>query len=139
MSIFSMVNRLLTKMFFSFILCSMDTNKFLKFLGDRIRTLRKSRKISQEKLAELSGLHPSYISDIENGKVNASIYSYYTIAHALGMSLPELTNLPEGAIDREIETGIAELLGSIRNLNRKKRILFLSAAKGLISGIEKAK
>jgi transcriptional regulator with XRE-family HTH domain len=43
----------------------MDSEELLKLLGERIRTIRKARKISQERLAEISGLHPPYISDIE--------------------------------------------------------------------------
>jgi hypothetical protein len=30
------------------------------------------------------------------------------------------------------------MLGSLRSLQKKKQVIFLSAAKGLISGIEKA-
>ncbi|MFV1951069.1 MAG: helix-turn-helix domain-containing protein [Nitrospinota bacterium] len=44
-------------------------------LGEKIRAIRKAKKISQETLAELSGLHPTYISDIERGKVNASVHT----------------------------------------------------------------
>lgn len=117
----------------------MDTGKFLKVLGNKVRAIRKSKRISQEKLAELSGLHPTYISDIENGKVNASIYSYFVVANALGIPLSEIVNLSGDRVDSEIETGIAELLCSIRGLTRKKQLFVLSAAKGLIAGIEKAK
>lgn len=117
----------------------MDTNKFLKILGDKIRAIRKSKKISQEKLAELSGLHPTYISDIENGKVNASVYSYFMVANGLGIPFSELVNLPIGKFDRDIEKAIAELLSSVRNLSGKKQVIFLSAAKGLIEGIQKTK
>ena len=61
----------------------MNSNELLKILGGKIRTIRRSKDISQEKLAELAGLHPTYISNIEQGKVNAPIYSYHMIAEAL--------------------------------------------------------
>lgn len=38
-----------------------------KLLGKRIRELRKNRGIKQEQLAEMVGLEPTSISNIENG------------------------------------------------------------------------
>ncbi len=116
----------------------MDIDELLKILGERIRTIRKGRKISQERLAELSGLHPTYISDIERGKVNASIYTFYTITSALNISFSELVNFPLEKADKKIEAQIVEMLSSLRSLRKKKQAIFLSAAKGLISGIERA-
>ncbi len=37
------------------------------FIGQRIRNYRLQRGWSQEKLAELSGCHPTYIGQIERG------------------------------------------------------------------------
>lgn len=39
-----------------------------QILGQRIRHYRKQQKLSQEKLAELSDLHPTYIGQIERGE-----------------------------------------------------------------------
>jgi len=115
----------------------MDSKKFLKILGEKIRTIRKTKRISQERLAELSGLHPTYISDIERGKVNASIYSFYMVSNALGIPFSELVSFPSGRVDRKIEAQIAEVLTSLRGFDKKKQNIFLSATKGLISGIER--
>lgn len=115
----------------------MDSKKFLKTLGEKIRTIRKAKKISQEKLAELSGLHPTYISDIERGKVNASIYTFHMITQALDFPFSELVSFTSGKVDKQIETEITEMLTLLRCLEKKKQTIFLSAAKGLISGIEK--
>ena len=115
----------------------MELTEFLEILGEKIRAVRKTKKISQERLAELSGLHPTYISDIERGKVNASIYSFYVIANALDIQFSELVNIPSGKIDTKIESELATLLSFIRISSKKKQIVFLSATKGLISGIEK--
>ena len=43
----------------------MDT---LKKFGERVRELRTKKGLSQEELAELSGLHRTYISSLELGK-----------------------------------------------------------------------
>ena len=38
--------------------------------GKAVRTIRQDKKISQEELGDLCGLHRTYISDIELGKRN---------------------------------------------------------------------
>ena len=114
----------------------MNSKEFLEIVGARIRTYRKTKKISQERLAELSGLHPTYISDIERGKVNASIYTLYMVAKALDIQISDLVSISAGKIDKKIETEITALLSLTRNLDKKKQIVFLSAARGLINGIE---
>jgi len=62
----------------------------LKAIGGKIRVIRKSKELSQEKLAELSSLHPTFVSNLENGKLNGSILSYYRIAEALDTPLAKL-------------------------------------------------
>jgi transcriptional regulator with XRE-family HTH domain len=116
----------------------MKTAELLAVLGEKIRRVRKGKKLSQERLAELSNLHPTYISDIENGKVNASLYSYYQIAHALSIPLSELVVLPQPKADRQIESELTELFSQARALDRKKKALFIAAARGLLSGIDEA-
>ncbi len=114
----------------------MKTHNVLIMIGEKIRHIRKGKKISQERLAELSNLHPTYISDIENGKVNASIYSYCQIAQALNVPLSELVILPPTKQNAKLETALAELQSKVRDLDRKKQVLFLAAAGGLVAGLE---
>lgn len=64
--------------------------KVLKTFGARIRALRQARGLSQEKLAELAGLHRTYISSIELGERNVSLKNIQALADALGVSLQEL-------------------------------------------------
>ncbi|HEX4974418.1 MAG TPA: helix-turn-helix domain-containing protein [Pseudomonadales bacterium] len=52
--------------------------------GLAVRKRRLQCKLSQEKLAELAGLHRNLIGLIERGKINASIESIYSICDALG-------------------------------------------------------
>lgn len=65
-------------------------NIIAKTLGQRIRNHRTSMGLSQEKLAELSGCHPTYIGQIERGEKNATIESIEKIATALNLSLSKL-------------------------------------------------
>lgn len=57
-----------------------------KKFGDKIRDLRKQKGLSQEELAFRSGLHRTYISDIERGSRNVSLKNIEKIAKALGVS-----------------------------------------------------
>lgn len=54
--------------------------------GDKLRELRKQKGLSQEDLAFKSGLHRTYISDIERGSRNVSLKNIEKIAKALGIS-----------------------------------------------------
>lgn len=62
----------------------------VKVLGQRIRNYRTAKGLSQEKLAELSGCHPTYIGQIERGEKNATIESIEKISAALKISLSKL-------------------------------------------------
>lgn len=61
-----------------------------KIIGQRIRNYRTKQNLSQEKLAELSGCHPTYIGQIERGEKNATLESIEKIASALNVSLSTL-------------------------------------------------
>ena len=68
----------------------MKPQAFLKAVGHKIRVLRTSKKLSQEKLSEMANLHPTFISNLENGKVNTSILSFYAISEALDVPLSRI-------------------------------------------------
>ena len=67
----------------------MKSNTLTKF-GDRIRTLRKSQKWSQEKLADETGFHRTYIGMIERGERNPSLLNLKKFADTFKIELPEL-------------------------------------------------
>lgn len=62
----------------------------LNTFGTNIKTIRESKGISQEKLAGLSGLHRTYISDIERFQRNISLDNIKKIAEALNVKPYEL-------------------------------------------------
>ena len=65
-------------------------SEIAKFIGQRIRNYRTQQRLSQEKLAELSGCHPTYIGQVERGEKNATLESIEKIALALGVPLSRL-------------------------------------------------
>lgn len=62
----------------------------LQNLGKRIRTMRRERSISQEELADLAGVHRTYVGMIERGEKNVTVISAAKIAAALGVSVSDL-------------------------------------------------
>ena len=58
--------------------------------GRRLREVRLGRSISQEKLAELAGLHRTYVSSVERGERNISLFNIESLAGALGVKMAEL-------------------------------------------------
>ena len=55
-----------------------------------MRRIRLEKQMTQEGVAEAAGLHPNYISSVERGERNISIWNIARIAEALGVSMPEL-------------------------------------------------
>lgn len=64
--------------------------KYLKKLGKNIRAIRLKRDWTQEKLAEMAGIHPVYVSYIEKGTRNPSIAKILQIASALKCTPAEI-------------------------------------------------
>lgn len=65
-------------------------SEIAKTIGQRVRNYRIEKGLSQEKLAELSGCHPTYIGQVERGEKNATLESIEKIASAMNVSLAQL-------------------------------------------------
>lgn len=73
--------------------------KIEKAFGDVVRRQRQQLGISQEKLAELSALHRTYISQIERGLKSPSLKAMSAIAKALNMKLSAMLRETEAHPD----------------------------------------
>lgn len=62
----------------------------IEVFSRNLQLIRKSKKISQEKLAELCGLHRTYIGAVERGERNISLKNVEKIAIALDVEVIEL-------------------------------------------------
>ncbi|AZQ64662.1 XRE family transcriptional regulator [Flammeovirga pectinis] len=58
--------------------------------GKRVKELRNQIKISQEKFANEIGIDRTYMTDIENGKRNVSLFIIEKIAKGFEMCLSDL-------------------------------------------------
>lgn len=55
-----------------------------------LRLVRLQKGLTQEQLAEVSGLHRTYVGSVERGERNISIDNMERLAEALGYALHEL-------------------------------------------------
>jgi transcriptional regulator with XRE-family HTH domain len=65
-------------------------NNIKKKFGLKVREIRESNQLSQERLAELSNLHRTYIGGVERGERNISIVNIEKISVAMNISLSKL-------------------------------------------------
>lgn len=67
-----------------------DTNAHLLALGEAVRRLRKAANLSQEALADASGVDRSHMGKIERGERNVTFLNIARIAAALDALPSEL-------------------------------------------------
>ncbi|KKQ53157.1 MAG: helix-turn-helix protein [Candidatus Woesebacteria bacterium GW2011_GWB1_39_10b] len=67
--------------------------EFTSKLRERLKEVRKEKKMTQQELAEKAGLHLTYVGHLELGKYHPTVFVMWKIAKALGVSVNELTNL----------------------------------------------
>jgi transcriptional regulator with XRE-family HTH domain len=61
-----------------------------RVFAKRLRQIRQLRGLSQEALAEVSGLHRTYVGSVERGERNVSIDNMERLAKALEVDMAEL-------------------------------------------------
>jgi transcriptional regulator with XRE-family HTH domain len=59
-------------------------------VGERLRAIRKLRRVTLRTIADRSGLSESFLSQVERGRANASVASLKRIAAALGVNVSDL-------------------------------------------------
>ena len=115
----------------------MNQNNLQTFIAKRIRYLRLTKGLSQEKLSELAGLGSKHIHNIENEKYNFQIQTLNKILIALevdektffNFGFPEKSKEIENIINQleqipepqktDIIDAIATLLNNIRDWDKK--------------------
>lgn len=65
-------------------------SQILKNFGDKVRQERTKKNLSQEGLANLAGVHRTYIGMIERAEKNITLENIEKIAKALRLDISEL-------------------------------------------------
>ena len=68
----------------------MDKEPILLAFGQRVQELRKEHNLSQEQLADLAGVHRTYIGMIERAEKNITLCNIERIAKALEVNIKYL-------------------------------------------------
>jgi transcriptional regulator with XRE-family HTH domain len=65
-----------------------------RLVGRNFARLRKQKRFTQEKFAEVSGFTQQYVSDLERGRRNPTVVTIFELASTLGVSHVDLV-LPD--------------------------------------------
>ena len=101
-------------------------------LGMRIRYYRKEKQITQEKLAEICNLHPTYIGQLERGEKNATIESIYRIAKGLNVPISKLLENIEYLENKVADTSL-EIYHQLLSLPHDKQLTIQKIIQDIIS------
>lgn len=72
-----------------------DYNAWLKRLGKTLAGIRKSRKLTQAKMAEKTGFDMKYYQDLEYGRRPVTTRTLFQLCDGIKMSMQDLVNLSE--------------------------------------------
>ncbi len=77
------------RLLYYFIMIPQNSSLRRKF-ADNLRKIRLEKGLSQEALADLAGLHRTYIGSVERGERNISIDNIERLSAALGCRVTDL-------------------------------------------------
>lgn len=79
-------------------------------IGARIKKIRKSRKITQDRLSEMAGISPQHLSQIESAKTKLSLQVLVNICNSLDVTTDKiLCDVLTAETTTEINSDIAEV------------------------------
>lgn len=97
-------------------------------IGKRIKNTRTQRHMTQEVLAEMTGVNVSHISNIETDKVKVSLTLLVAICNALGVTVDHILGSEYHIPASGVET---ELLNTLKDMDAPKKEQLLRIAKVL--------
>lgn len=98
-------------------------------IGSRIKAERKSRNLSQEKLAEMINVTPHYIYEIERGNKAMSLETFINVLEALQMSADYI-------LFGEQRDESAPLYEQLQTIDKDRKVRAESAFKALLPYIK---
>jgi transcriptional regulator with XRE-family HTH domain len=96
-------------------------------IGNRIKYYRKDAGLTQEQLAEKSGLHNTYIGQIERGEKNVTVKNIYKIAEALNVPLDVLfSDIMSGKNTSDPATECYSAISKLETSKQKKMLSIIN-------------
>ncbi len=68
----------------------MEENELIQKFGFNFKISRMKLKLTQDDIAEITGLSKTYLSNIENGKYNPSLTNALKLSKAVNKTIEEL-------------------------------------------------
>ena len=99
-------------------------NNLKKRLGNRIKTLRKAKNITQERLAEIINMDITSLSKIETGRNYPQPETVEKIANALNVKVNDLFTFEELSTKQEYCKSIIKNLEFIKDNEEKLKIMY---------------
>ncbi len=90
----------------------MDTKRLI---GARIKSLRRGRGLTQEKVAERTGLSVNYLSRIERGLENPTLDTLLGLAKALKVEPLDLFTFEHEADPRRLRQSLVRLVSEAKD------------------------
>lgn len=97
-------------------------------IGQRIKQVRAEKHLTQEYLANITGVNVSHISNIETNKVKVTLTLLVQICNALDVTMDYLL---ENVYHDPTSTIEKELLNTVKNMTKDKQETLLRIAKVL--------
>lgn len=97
-------------------------------IGQRIKKIRSEKHLTQEYIANCTGVNVSHISNIETNKVRVSLTLLINICNALDVTLDYLL---ENEYHNPTSVTEKELLNVIKDMNKEKQEILLRIARVL--------
>ncbi len=97
-----------------------------KLIGSRIKNLRRGRGYSQERLGEIIGINPKYLSSVERGRENPTLDLFIRLSKGLKVGIHEIFQIEEeGAGPKLLRRKLKTLTGEVEDqeLARVIRVL----------------
>ncbi len=80
---------------------SRERERWLRAVGKAIRVFRNREGISQEALGFRAGLHRTYVSDVERGKRNPTVWTLQRLASELSTTPSEVLGAAEQILGKK--------------------------------------
>lgn len=97
--------------------------KVKKLFGARIRSLRETRGLTQEQLAEKIDMHPVYLSNIERGKENPTLNVLIRMSMVLDVEMSELFDFKHEASSKALREMLKKFSNEIDDEEKLKTVV----------------